>query len=58
VEEDVNEFFGAPREKEGKIDWRNPENVGQVDLGFRHLGFWHLGFWTPRFRPKVVGEIL
>jgi hypothetical protein len=21
-------------EKEGKIGWRSPENVGQVDLGF------------------------
>jgi hypothetical protein len=26
--------FGAPHEKEGKIGWRSPEKVGQVDLGF------------------------
>jgi hypothetical protein len=30
----INECFGAPRGKEGKIGWRSPENAGQVDLGF------------------------
>jgi hypothetical protein len=43
--------FGALCEKEGKIGWRSPENMGQVDLGF-----WYLGFWTLRFWPKDVGE--
>jgi hypothetical protein len=40
AKKDTNRCFGAPRKKEGKIGWRSPENVGQVDLGFRHLGFW------------------
>jgi hypothetical protein len=26
--------FGAPCEKEEKIGWKSPENMGQVDLGF------------------------
>jgi hypothetical protein len=33
-EKDVNICFEAPCMKEGKIGWRSPENVGQVDLGF------------------------
>jgi hypothetical protein len=48
--------FGAPREKEGKIGRRSPENAGQVDLGFWTPRVLVSRVLTPRFRPKVVSE--
>jgi hypothetical protein len=30
----INKCFGTPHRKEGKIGWRSPEIMGQVDLGF------------------------
>jgi hypothetical protein len=43
VEEDTNRCFGAPHGEEGITGWRNPQNVGYVDLRILHLDF-SLGF--------------
>jgi hypothetical protein len=50
--------FGELREKEGKTGWRSPENVGQVDLGFWTPRVLVSRVLTPRFWPKVVGDLL
>jgi hypothetical protein len=34
VEKDSIGRLGAPQDGEGKIGWRRPERMGQVNLGF------------------------